>query len=406
MLFLFPVGLVTIRHWSSVFFVLLSLLAVVFFKRNISLIRLETDEKMVVLLVGLFFFSFLLSSYMNGWDRSYLRYVEDEIRFLLFVPLYFLVRRTGGALEHLVKGSALGIFVTFGVAFHEVHILGVDRATGAYSPLLLGPVVSVMVFVVVNGFRSTGDSPLWKSLSLISVPLGIYAAYLSLSRSAYVLIATLSIITILFQLDGKRLKLSVSTLLAIALLFTYQYAPKVTYSVHRVASALSEVLDVENIASLNMDEPGTSTKERIALLHVSYEIFADNMLFGVGRGEYSSVIQGYIDSGRANPVVAIHSHPHNIFAESMVSRGIIGLSLLLSLFVYLIYLILVHVRRGSYAVRGLMIVVGSFLIAGMFEASLMIKGNYIAFVLVYLASTLSETIRESKTERAIKKSEK
>lgn len=122
MLFLFPIGITTIRHWSSGFFVLLCLLGIFSFRRNIASIKLVFEEKAVVSIVALLFFSFLLSFRANGWESTHIRFIEDEVRFLLFVPLYFLVKRTDSAIKPLLLGSIVGIFVAFGVCVHDVYV--------------------------------------------------------------------------------------------------------------------------------------------------------------------------------------------------------------------------------------------------------------------------------------------
>ena len=402
-LFLFPIGLTTVRHWSSGFFVLLCLLAIFYFRRNITSIKLFREEKTVLLLMALFFFSFLLSFRANNWDSLHIRFIEDEIRFLLFIPLYFLLKNTGDLIRPLVKGSVLSILLVFWIACYEIYIMDLPRATGAYSSLLLGPVTSIMVFFIINSYHLIKDSKFWANLSLISIPFGLYAAYLSTTRSAYILIVTLSVTTIFLLLNNSKIKISIFALLICALFLSYQYAPRVTYGVDRVVVAFDEIISADNISNLDMDihGKGASTKQRIALWHAAYQIFSVNVLFGVGRGGYPYVVKQYVDTGQVNPVAATHGHPHNIFIESMVSKGVIGLSILLSLFVYLFYRLFVHFRKGVYASNSMIIVVVAFFVAGLFESSPIIKGNYIAFVLVYLACTVCDTVRESESDKII-----
>ncbi len=394
-LFLFPIGLVTVEHWSSGFFIVLVLLGLFSLRKNLSLVKLQREEKIVILLFALLFFSFLLSATVNGWEYYHVRHIEDEIRFLLFAPIYLLVRRVDGVMKYLVQGSVLGIFVTFGVALYETSVLGVGRATGAYSPLLLGPVVATMVFVVVNNLRLMDGSIFWRYLSLFALPLGGYAAYLSVSRSAYVLVVALSIITILILVDRKSMRAVWVAVLISAVFLSHQFVPKITQSVDRVADGLSEIMDADSLATVNTGESGSSTKQRIVMWHAAYQIFSDNMLFGIGRGGYVDVIQGYVDSGRINPVAANHGHPHNIYAESLLSNGLVGVVILLLLIIYLYYWAFRCLTNGLYATNGMIIIVSSLFIAGMFEASLMIKGNYISFNLVYLAVAIGAMVHDN-----------
>ena len=124
-LFLFPIGIVTVPHWSSGFFALLALIGIFSLRKNLSMVELGREEKVVAWLFAMLFFSFLLSATANGWEHYHVRYLEDEIRFLLFLPTYLLVRRVDGAMKALVQGSVLGILMTAGVAFYETSVLGI-----------------------------------------------------------------------------------------------------------------------------------------------------------------------------------------------------------------------------------------------------------------------------------------
>ena len=398
-LFLFPVGIVAVRHWASGFFVVLALLGLLSLRRSLSIAKLQKEEKVVFLLFALVFVSFILSGTVNGWESYHVRYIEDEIRFLLFIPIYLLVKRLDDGVKYLVQGSVLGIVVTFGVAFYESAVLGIGRATGAYSPLLLGPVVVTMAFVVVNNLRLITGSTFWYYLSLLSLPLAGYAAYLSVSRSAYVLIVLLSIITIFIQVRGQRARGIWVVLLTVALLLSYEFAPHVTHSVDRVVAGVSDVIDADSLSVMDTGGAGSSTKQRIVMWHAAYQIFSDNMMLGIGRGGYPYVIDGYVGSGRVNPVVANHGHPHNIFFETLLSKGGVGLVVLLSLFVYLFSWAYRSISLEVYAAKGMMVVLGALFIAGMFEASLVIKGNYISFNVAYLAVFLSAMIQDKRGNR-------
>jgi len=272
-LFLFPIGLVTVRHWASGFFIVLALLGLFTLRKNLSSDDIRKEEKIVVLLFSLLFFSFVLSATVNGWEYYHLRHIEDEIRFLLFAPIYFLIRRVDGAMKYLVQGSVVGIFVAFGVAVYEVYELGFSSASGAYGPLRIGPIVCVMVFVVINGLQSIGDSRIWRPLLFVSIPLGLYASYLSVTRTSYVLVVLLSVATILMQLNTRGLRVIMLAGLALMLYLSYQQIPDIRHNVDRVAVALNEMAEVEDIADLKVDGLGSSTKHRIAMWHASYEMF-------------------------------------------------------------------------------------------------------------------------------------
>jgi len=180
---------------------------------------------------------------------------------------------------------------------------------------------------------------------------------------------------------------------------SYEFAPHVTHSVDRVVAGVSDVIDADSLSVMDTGGAGSSTKQRIVMWHAAYQIFSDNMLLGIGRGGYPHVIEGYVESGRVNPVVASHGHPHNIFFETLLSKGGIGLAVLLSLFVYLFSWVYRSIFLEVYAAKGMMVVLGSLFIAGMFEASLVIKGNYISFNVAYLAVFFSAMIQDKRGNR-------
>ena len=86
------------RHWFSTFFVLISLVglyALVRRKADRS-IPLCKEEKLVLTGMGLFFVAYLLPLFKAPIDVSDL---EVEVRYLLFIPVYLLVRESAHKLR-------------------------------------------------------------------------------------------------------------------------------------------------------------------------------------------------------------------------------------------------------------------------------------------------------------------
>ncbi|MFQ5995426.1 MAG: O-antigen ligase family protein, partial [Acidiferrobacterales bacterium] len=416
LLFMLPVAGVSVRHWISGSFALLTLLSLPeLFKRKHNLRR---EERWFVLICAAFFAVFLLSSLFNGWTDVQTRFLGREIRFLFAIPIYLMVRRYPDTGVWLLRGALLGAFVLCAQSLLDVYVFSQGRATGAYSPNLLGPVAVLLAFYLLCAWKLEKHRVL-RALIPVAVLASLVSVALSGSRGAYLGLAVLSVVWIALSFRGRYTALAGAAVVGmIVVAFNLSHT-----LVERTSMALAEFkahMQAENPAMLE----GQFTRcyeydpaeypvhaamyaaalaeclrrlgpvgARIEMARVSLLIVRDHPVLGVGRGNYTRAARSYVDAGLVHREAAQHSHPHNAYLEMMVSKGIVGLVVFLVLLLYpLIYFLRTFKISRPPATLGIIHIVG-FSVFSLVDASTFIKGNYVSLFLLFLIAFFAWQVR-------------
>jgi hypothetical protein len=122
LLVLAPIGAAYVRHWVSGVFVLLTLLMLASWQQWWNQLRQDPTTSQILALSIAFFLSYLLSSYLAGWDAGSTRMLERELRLLMLAPLVAFMASIP-ARHYLGAGSLIAICVTSALAAHDYFYL-------------------------------------------------------------------------------------------------------------------------------------------------------------------------------------------------------------------------------------------------------------------------------------------
>ena len=112
LIFLFPVVAVTVHHGPGIVFILLAILGFIFATFQKKDRPLERDEKLLFFAV-VFFFAVAVLAVLIGDDPTQGGgKLVKFFRFLLVIPVYFLVRKTGIAESFFWYGLVCGAIFT------------------------------------------------------------------------------------------------------------------------------------------------------------------------------------------------------------------------------------------------------------------------------------------------------
>jgi len=128
-------------------------------------------------------------------------------------------------------------------------------------------------------------------------------------------------------------------------------------------------------------DPGyESNRERIVMWKVGWAVFTGspgNVLTGIGVGGWAAGSKGFFAAHDPSMLkLAWHAHVHNVYLQTAVETGIVGLSLYIGFLVSLIRPLVTALRRTGRTepdpelrpfVVGALLVAGSYLIAGLFD---------------------------------------
>jgi len=392
LLFLFPLFAVSVRHWLSIIFTLLCILGIYnLFRRKYISFKIDRDELILMFLLAAFFFSFLLTSLSTGWDEQATRALGTELRFLLFIPLYFLVRQEPEALLSLAWGCLFAVFLNFGLTVYEVEILGVSQVHGIYSSLFIGPITIIFLAVALFTFRKH-DLPLGYFLPIAALTTtGYVAAYTS--RSALLALTLLSLFYYLTTFKKHRFAIFTTSILILSAIFYFNQ-----FASSRTQTAYDEFVAYSNHELTNKNEinpyGGTSIGVRLEMMKASKFVLQDFPWLGFGRYNYEDYMSNLVDKGLLHNEVAKHSHPHNMLLTALFFKGFIGISIVISIFGYSIfYFWRNRIKHKTTSLTGLAFLLVLF-VTQMTESAILIKGNFIAVFLVFLAVLYSNITTE------------
>ena len=391
LIFLFPIAGNTVRHWHSSIFVLLSLFSLAYLIRKPDARKLATPERAFLWALAGFFLIFIVSAIVNGWTQDQWRALGVEIRFLLAVPIYLMVRAISDIGIWLVRGTVIAGLLLGGQVFYETVILGHPRAYGIYFHLLLGPVAVLSAFITIHAWPLFKNSSIWRYLIPVSVILAFYAAAFSFARSAYLAIVLLTPLSIYRYFQGRTF---VAVMLAaiIAIGTIYSVSDKISMRVNTAFDEVREYMQIEDPAK----HPGNlkSSAMRLEMWRVAFYQFMDNPILGVGGGNYNKNVKTYVEKGIAHRNLAKMPHTHNAFFEALVTKGIIGFGILMFILLFPLYY---FVRYKKIAAAPAWLGITTIIAISVFsltESAAINKGNFVAIFTLYLAVFFSWLMNE------------
>lgn len=397
LLFLFPVAGMSVRHWISGIFTMLVLLSIPYLqKRDKPLVK---EEEMLIWILFSFFVVFMVTAVINGWTERQTKYLNVEIRYLLAIPLYLMMRQLPHAGVWILRGCLIGGVILGIQSFYDIEILNWQRATGIYSPNLIGPYAVLVSFWLIVALGIEKNLLLPRYLVPVSVFCAIYAVIMSGSRGAY--LAFVVLLLIWFTLEANRRKVILVSVIAVLLIATvYSLYPKMSDRVNSALNEIDHVVHMDNNAGNQSAIDGIAA--RVEMWKASWMLIKENPVFGIGRGNYEYIMPIYIAEGRVSKSLEPHGlgHPHNAYLEFLVSKGIPGFLVSMCLVIYPLYLF-IKIRRLSpqWSMLGIIHISG-FMLFSLSDASTFIKGNYTAIFLVFLIVFYSHVIRDAKIPHA------
>lgn len=378
LVFLFPVAGVSVSHWFTAIFTILVFMALWELPRWRQQEPVSKSEKIWLVCCAGFFGSFVLSALVNGWDAGQTKSIAIDIRYLLVVPLYLMLRRFPKAGVYLLMGCALAAIALAVQAGYDMMVLNKERAEGFYSPNLLGPVAALVAVWLVVGrellLRLTWAIP-------VLVMAALYAVLMSGSRGGYLGLVAMLVVWAMLISRGYQRILAVGVVVALTA-GSYFGSAMVRDRVDIAARETVACL----IANGSPDCPmGSSIGIRFVIWTVATKAFLESPIVGVGNKHYSIYSKKYADQGLISQAMVSDGHAHNAYFEVLMSRGVVGFIFFAGMLFYPLYLF-IRTYRASPATASLggAHVVG-FAVFSLTDASTFVMGNFTAIFLLCMS---------------------
>lgn len=436
--FLFSFSVIALdRHGGEASIILLLTMLYVFFKNdNNTKHQLSTNEIIFITLIILFWLLNILNilfqpeglEYEN--NRIRLSAMDNPMRWLLMLPIFFLFRRYKIDWRVISLGLSAGVFISVGIAVYEVYFLDYARAFGGMNHAITFGEIMVavdlllwvfMIFAWKNGYR------LLSAILLVASLVAFYGSLLSVTRGAwltyFIMIISLFVYTLQRNIFNKKSLFSKPVLLRILLAFIIFFLVSQTSQYNTIQSRTSDT--VKYVVSQGSSDVWGSEGLRIDLFRTALEV-ARNFPYGVGANNFQNGAKAIIILNTSNDEVnnkvvdqdnnlldgadltgGIHrykslsmytasgaliytsryDHAHNEWLNVLAENGIAGLILLTLLFIFPIKIFWQNLGHendlvGMYSYCGILLTI-SFAIFGQTE-SIFSSHTIIIFYIFFL----------------------
>lgn len=311
----------------------------------------------------------------------------------LLVP-YRLLRhaRWALALGAILAAVKMGLLTDWGTARKNTEFIPVI----AFAEMAMA--LGFLSLLTLAWQESAPMRRIANSVKLIAGAAGVYAAYLSQTRGAWISIPGLLFVTI-FVLKGSRrsFRVQLSWFLAATILLGCLFASS-HIARDRMSLAQSETADY--FAGKSRD---TSVGTRFQLWQGSWLLFTEHPAVGIGMDSFQSAMRGLSQQGIITEEASKFPHSHNEILYNLTTLGLVGLIGILALYLVPIKYFAQRLDRNDSEARAIsgmgIILCFGFFSFGLVDVMFMWRSsdNFYALIMVLIFAC---SIRQ-KHERAI-----
>ena len=376
---------------QSAIVLLLTMFYVFIAKRKESTnLTLHKEEKIFLYLVFVFWLLQLFGilyqpeGYEFANARAQLKSFDYPMRWLLLLPIFFLLRRCLVDWRVMAIGMSIGVFISVAIATHQVYVLGLDRAYGAsnhiipFSELMVAADLLLWMLMI---YAWNNGNKIISFILLVASLAGFYGSLLSVTRGAWLayvfMIAIWLLYTVKKSFSYRRHLFSTPIIvrLLLAVLVFYTVSQTNQYQVLQSRS-------METINSLAGDDYNSATGARLTIYQDSFKVIKQYP-FGIGTDNFLAIKQSNNH----------YSQAHNELINLWVENGIQGVIILLLLLGYAFKVFYKNLKHSNdlvsvYAACGLMLIV-SYMIFG-FSQAVFSHHQTLIFFIFYLYFFLAQ----------------
>lgn len=343
-----------------------------------------------------FFLAFALSVLFTG---DSLRGLDYPNRWIILLPILFALVAARGRIDYRYfwTGIAVGSVATAVLASYQMYVLHLDRAIGFMTQNPYGN-LSVLLGLLCGVGALYQRSPRRGMLLALAGWGGMWASLLSVTRGGWPAVIPF---VILLALHLRRLprKSAIALLAAHVVLVAMAYPTAARLVSHRIDMAAQD-LSIDNA----QERSGTSVGARLAMWDISFQIFREHPIFGIGPTRFKAELHRKNTEQYRSADIYTQNVAHQEFLDAMARAGTIGGIALAALFAYPLAAIY-RQRKTRPAWRslgglGVLAFLGAFLLFGLANTTLTNHTSLLFFIIgmsVLWAEYLQETDGEAST---------
>ena len=285
----------------------LAVLSILFFSLHVLGLLWTDDFKWGLTIVKkMSDFLFLLPILLTITKKEYIKY---------YISAFILAMTLTEVLSYLVWFEIIG----------PLHKATVGNPTPTMSHISYNPYLTFGIYLISHELLRN------KSLSAVSKYFYAFFAltmsinmFITGGRAGQVMFFAMITILIFQYYNPKRIKAAVLTIIIVPSIFMSAYSLSPQFN-NRVNDA------IDNISSYNDEgKRDTSVGQRITYTLNSFKIIQQNLLFGVGTGDFPDEYKKVHMNN--TPDVGLTVNPHNMYILTTVQLGVLGLASMLLIF--------------------------------------------------------------------------
>lgn len=290
--------------------------------------NLSRDDKLMAwVLLAYFAIPSLMTALLGNNPTDY----DQYSRSLLAIPLLFLLLRVPVSLKTLWGGITLGIVLAAPLAWWQVEVQHLPRASGFLNVIHFSNFCLVFTVFCASGFywaaQQHRHANRWRAAFALGIVGGIYSVIMGGSRGSWVAlppVAAVFLIAFSSRRNAWRILLAgLACAVVIAGLFTLPGSPlKTRYD-----------QGAHDIAQYERDNPDTSIGARFEMWQGARDNLRVRPLLGWNTKDYAQSLAKLVDERRLAPIALEFSNNlHNNYLQAWVFTGLPGLLALLALY--------------------------------------------------------------------------
>jgi O-antigen ligase len=394
LILIFPVVSNLITHSSSVILVLLALLGLPFCLVKKDRPMLTREEKWIMWAFVAYFAVYLISYALNGTlgtlEDLHIKNLDHEMRMLLIIPIFSLLRTVKMPCAVLWSGVAAGA-VAAGVysIVLSIWLSPGGRVAGSYHAIAFGDLATVLAFMSLLGLRFFRQRhAAYVLIPIMAFGLGTIASILSETRGAWIAVPGFLVILFFYRRRYLNPLQLTSIVILIFLILLSVYKMPESRIVSRVQLVYEEVKNYSYGRKVNKP---SATAERIEGWLAAWEIYKEHPVLGAGPGSFKPKVHKMIAEDKRSQIISKYSQPHNAYLAVMADCGTFGILALLAIFILPLWAIVLAIKRGEgdteVGYAGLILIVG-FMHFGLTE-TIFGRNININFYIIMLSAVIS-----------------
>lgn len=289
---------------------------------------LPTDGYDKLILGVLLFFGLegIFNFFWHGFDGEF----DKNSRFLLALPIFYLIYRARPSLHALWLGIAFGVLGAFVLASYQKFFLGVPRVYGHTHAIQFGNLAMLLGVLCMTGlgWAASLSQHRRKYVVLLSVAAiaGVVASAFSGSRGGWLGLPIILLVIFLAYYSIFSLRAKLFALLFVVVGGFYLVSSPQIGVKERIQQAYQE------IGLFQSGNVNTSVGLRLEMWRGAIKLTQEKPLLGWGKEGYQQGMTQLRQDERLRGSVSTFNHPHNEFIDRLVKQGLLGFVALLLLY--------------------------------------------------------------------------